>query len=137
MAADEISQVGGPLLHASNLRFMYARMAKHCLDASRYMQPSQWYGACFAAILLGDFYQLPPVPESSSLLEPALRASHEQKQGRAMLEQIELVYEFTSSKRFEDANLITILNCMREGKKMPDECWKALKATVLKPNDPP
>jgi hypothetical protein len=136
MAADEISQVGGQLLHASNLRFMYARMTKHCLDASRYMQPSQWYGACFAAILLGDFYQLPPVPESSSLFQPALHASHEQKQGPAMLEQIELVYEFTSSKRFDDQNLVTILGCMREGKKMPDEAWKALKATVLKPHDP-
>lgn len=42
VAGDEVSQVSAPLLHASNLRFMYACMWKHSLNTALYMQPSNW-----------------------------------------------------------------------------------------------
>lgn len=67
------------------------------------------------------------MPESSSLLEPALHAAHEQKQGRAMIESFDLVYEFTSAKKFQDEDLIQILHGMRTGTKMPDPAWKTGK----------
>ena len=39
VAGDEVSQVSAPLLHASNLRFMYARMWKHSLNAEEVEGP--------------------------------------------------------------------------------------------------
>eukprot|EP00435_Cladocopium_sp_Y103_P029143 s93_g7.t1 len=88
-----------------------------------------------SAVTIGKLLCLPPVPESSGLLEPALHATHEQKQGRAMVENFEFVYEFTSAKRFQDEDLIQILQCMWSGTKMSDQAWRALKATALKPQD--
>ena len=136
LALDEISQVGGPLFHATSLRFSFARETCHNLRLENYLQTCQTFGAIFAVILLGDFLQLPPVPEASSLLHPVGHANYEQQQARILLKSFPLVYQFTSAKRFTDPVLIEILACMREGRAMSDNAWNAFKQTRLQPGDP-
>ena len=64
---DEVGAVPGPLLHADALLTSYGRALKHDLDPTKYMQPQETWGRMPAKILCGDFYQLQPVPASSSL----------------------------------------------------------------------
>ena len=70
---DELGCVSGDLLHADALRKTYGRAQRFELDLTRYMQPAETWGRMPARILSGDFYQLPPVPASASLLAPPLR----------------------------------------------------------------
>ena len=70
---DELGCVPGDLLHADALRKTYARCFRHDLDSTRYMKPAETWGRMPARILSGDFYQLPPVPASASLLASPLR----------------------------------------------------------------
>ena len=135
LACDELSQVGGPLFHGCSLRFSIAREAYHKLDLAKYLEASQTFGAVFAVLLLGDFYQLPPVPEKTSLLYPVQFASYEQQQARVLLESFDLVYEFRSAKRFTCPLLKEILHSMRQGCQMSDAAWQALKKTQVKPGD--
>ena len=67
---DEVGAVPGSSLHADALRATYGRALRHNLDPTKYMQPQETWGRMLAQILCGDFYQLPPVPASSSLLAP-------------------------------------------------------------------
>jgi hypothetical protein len=83
---DEASQVSGELLHADNLRVTYARCAEHILQPQLYMKSQHMFGCVPLLIISGDYLQLPPIPERSSVLFPATQASHEQKQGRAMVQ---------------------------------------------------
>ena len=78
---DELGCVPGDLLHADALRKTYARCLRHDLDSTRYMKPAEPCRRMPANILSGDFYQLPPVPASASLLAPPLRKSYEHQQG--------------------------------------------------------
>eukprot|EP00959_Pyramimonas_sp_CCMP1952_P026399 554099-Pyramimonas_sp.AAC.1 len=60
----------GPLLHADALRTTYSRALRYNLDPAKYMRPQETWGRMAVKILCGDFYQLPPVPASASLLAP-------------------------------------------------------------------
>ncbi len=110
---DELGCVHGPLLHADALRTTYGRSLRYSLDTTKYMQPQQTWGCLPAKILCGDFYQLPPVPASASLLTPAQGQSYEQQQGRKLLADMEHVIDFVEMKRFDDALLIQVLEAMR------------------------
>ena len=79
---DELGCVSGDLLHADALRKTYGRAQRFELDPTRYMQPAETWGRMAGKILCGEFYQLPPVPASASLLAPPLRQSYEHQQGR-------------------------------------------------------
>ena len=136
LAIDEISQVAAPLLHALSLRCSLAREISHKLQLQDYLKNTQTFGACFAVLLLGDFLQLPPVPESASLLHPVRYTSYEQQQARALMATFDYVFEFTSAKRFSDPYLKEILHSMRNGCPISDAAWEALKKTRVLPNDP-
>ena len=132
---DELGCVHGSLLHADALRTTYGRSLRYSLDTTKYMQPQQTWGCLPAKILCGDFYQLPPVPASASLLTPAQGQSYEQQQGRKLLADMEYVIDFVEMKRFDDPLLIQVLEAMRVpgGRKISDECWQAIEATQIKP----
>lgn len=136
LAIDEISQVSAPLFHAAALRFSLARESTQKLKLEKYLQRDQSFGRCFAVLLLGDFLQLPPVPETTSLLQPVQYTTYEQQQARALLQTFDQVFQFNSSKRFTDPHLIEILQCMRTGGTISDSAWKALQKTVLRQEDP-
>ena len=89
-------------------------------------------------ILSGDFYQLPPVPATASLLSAPTKQSYEHQQGRKLLMDMEYVCDFVKMQRFDDPLLVELLEAMRTpgGKNILEEAWQALKATVTGPAAP-
>ena len=79
---DEVGALAGDLLHADALRRSYGRALRHDLDAVAYMKPQETWGRMPIKLLCGDFFQLPPVPASASLLAPGDSQSYEQQQGK-------------------------------------------------------
>jgi len=130
---DEVGCVPGDLLHADALRKTYGRRLRHNIDAAIYMKPSETWGRMPVKLLSGDFYQLPPVPATASLLAPPVKQSYEHQQGRKLLMDMEYVIDFVKMQRFDDPLLVEVLEAMRTrgGKKISDEAWKALKATEI------
>ena len=133
-ACDEISQVGGDLFHASALRTTYCRRDLHALRSEDYMRPQETWGRLPAFIACGDFLQLPPVPETSSLLNRRLSSSYEHQQGQALLAGFEHVVDFVEMQRFDDPLLLEILHSMRTpgGKTLSEEAWRALERTQVR-----
>ena len=64
---DELGCCSGTLIHADALRKTYGRSLRYNLDATQYMKPQETWGRMPVKLLSADFYQLPPVPASSSL----------------------------------------------------------------------
>ena len=131
---DELGCVPGDLLHADALRKTYGRCLRHSLDTTKYMQPNETWGRMPCKILSGDFYQLLPVPASSSLLAPPTSQSYEHQQGRKLLLDMEYVVNFVKMQRFDDPLLVEVLGAMRTpgGKKISEEAWQALQTTVIR-----
>ena len=130
---DELGCVPGDLLHADALRKTYGRCLRHNLDATKYMKPNETWGRMPVKILSGDFYQLPPVPATASLLASPSSRSYEHQQGRKLLSDMEYVLDFVNMQRFQDPLLVHILEAMRTpgGQKISEEAWQALKATAI------
>ena len=82
---DELGAVPGDLLHADALRKTYGRCLRYNLDTTAYMKRGETWGRMAGKILASDFYQLPPVPASASLLAPAWHQSYEHQQGVKLL----------------------------------------------------
>ena len=85
-------------------------------------------------LLLGDFLQLPPVPEKNSLLAEGTKAyEYEHRIAKCMVQQSDVVFFFKTSMRFSDPNLRHILDAMRTpgGKPIEDAAWQALEATQV------
>ena len=101
------------------------------------MKPAETWGRMPCKILSGDFYQLPPVPASKSLLPKPTKQSYEHLQGRKLLMDMEYVVDFVQMKRFDDPLLVEVLEAMRTlgGKKISEKAWGAIKATEIKAGD--
>ena len=130
---DELGAVPGDLLHADALRETYGRAFRYDLETTAYMKPGETWGRMAAKILAGDFYQLPPVPASASLLATAFHQSYEHQQGRKLLDDMEHVGDFVQMQRFTDPLLLEGLNAMRTpgGKRISEESWQALVGTQI------
>jgi hypothetical protein len=98
------------------------------------MKPQETWGRMPVKLLCGDFYQLPPVPASASLLAPTTKQTYEHQQGRKILADMEYVIDFVQMKRFKDELQIQVLEAMRTpgGKKISEECWQAILRTEIK-----
>ena len=123
---DESSQLQGELNHAAALRTTYARESKYSLNRNNFELgriPILWYSQ--------DHLQLPPVPESSSMLAPLEGTSAEHKVGAKIFRNAELVFKFSTAMRFTDETLIQILEAMRTpgGRKLSGAQWQALLNT--------
>ena len=128
---DESSQLQGELNHAGSLRTTYAREAKYGLDRNSYSGPRERYGRIAILWYSQDHLQLPPVPESSSMLAPLEGTSDEHKVGAKIFRNAELVFQFSTAMRFTDETLIEILGVMRTpgGRKLSHAQWQALVKT--------
>jgi len=131
---DELGCVSGTLLHADALRKTYGRSLRYNLDTSQYMKPQETWGRMPVKLLCGDFYQLPPVPASASLLAPTTKQTYEHQQGRKILADMEYVVDFVQMKRFKDDLQIQVLEAMRTpgGKKNSEEWWQAINSTKIR-----
>ena len=153
---DELSMNPPDVYHAAGFRFALLRQERMMLDMSRYLQ--EWFGKVPIGVQLGDFLQLRPTAQrslcewhdaqratdtaaaaSSSDKEPvadeeaAQRTSNAAELGRNLFKNsLQRVVHFTGSGRFSDCpsgqQLVQILMCMREGKRLPDDLWAALQA---------
>ena len=153
---DELSMNPPDVYHAAGFRFALLRQERMMLDMSRYLQ--EWFGKVPIGVQLGDFLQLRPTVQrslcewhdaqratdtaaaaSSSDEEPvadeeaAQRTSNAAELGRNLFKNsLQRVVHFTGSGRFSDCpsgqQLVQILMCMREGKRLPDDLWAALQA---------
>ena len=153
---DELSMNPPDVYHAAGFRFALLRQERMILDMSRYLQ--EWFGRVPIGVQLGDFLQLRPTAQrslcewhdaqratdtaaaaSSSDEEPvadeeaAQRTSNAAELGRNLFKNsLQRVVHFTGSGRFSDCpsgqQLVQILMCMREGKRLPDDLWAALQA---------
>ena len=130
---DEYSQLQSELHHASALRTTYARETAYGLDKARYYAPRERFGCMAIPGYSGDHLQLPPVPESSSLLAPLEGVTNEHKVGASIFRNAELVFQFLKAMRFSDADQIAILETMRTpgGKALRSDLWEALQRTEL------
>ncbi len=130
---DELGAVPGPLLHADALRTTYGRALRYGLDPTNSMRPQEAWGRVPVKLLCGDFYQLPPVPSSASLLSPHTGQSYEHQQGRKLLADIDYVVDFVNMQRFTDPLLLEVLNAMRVpgGQKISEESWQAIVKTQV------
>ena len=128
---DESSMLQGELNHAASLRTTYARESKYKLDRNNYSSPSERYGRIAILWYSQDHLQLPPVPESSSMLAPFEGTSDEHKVGAKIFRNAELVFQFNTAMRFADKTLIQILEAMRTpgGRKLSPAQWQVLVDT--------
>ena len=99
---DEVGTVPADLLHADALRATYVRARTHRFSTASYMRPAETWGRAFAKILCGDFYQLPPVPATASLLMSTPRQSYEHQQGHALLAGLIYIVDVTQTESLDD-----------------------------------
>jgi hypothetical protein len=128
---DESSQLQGELNHAASLRTTYAREARYGLNRNNYSGPLERYGRMAILWYSQDHLQLPPVPESSSMLAPLEGTSDEHKVGAKIFRNAELVFQFNTAMRFTDKTLVEILEAMRTpgGRQLSRSQWQALLQT--------
>ena len=134
---DELGCVSGSLLHADALRKTYGRSLRHDLQTTAYMKPQETWGRMAVKLLCGDFYQLPPVPASASLLAPTMGQTYEHQQGRKLLADMEYVVDFVQMQRFNDPLQVQVLEAMRTtgGKAISEASWQAIVKTCLDQNE--
>ena len=130
---DEVGALASDLLHADALRRTHGRALRHDLDPLAYMKPHETWGRMPIKLLCGDFFQLPPVPASASLLAPMEKQSYEHQQGKKLLMDIKHVVDFVQMQRFNDPLLVEVLEAMRTpgGKRISQKAWQAIEATEI------
>jgi hypothetical protein len=135
---DEYSMLQSEMNNAAALRTTYARENTHALDKSLYHTPRERFGCMAILGYSGDHLQLPPVPESSSLLASLKSATNEHKVGSSIFRNAELVFRFEKAMRVTDAKRVEILEVMRTpgGKSLTSELWKALEQTEISATQP-
>ena len=130
---DEFSQTPGNLFHGSCLRASYARKDAYNLTLNDYATLQNLWGAVPILALFGDHLQLPPIPQTSSLFSINENSSTEHQAGCKIFGSIEHIFQFKKARRFRDADLIAILEAMREpgGRKITDAQWNKLANTEI------
>jgi hypothetical protein len=101
------------------------------LNRNIYSTPQERYGRIAFLWYSQDHLQLPPIPESSSMLAPFEGTSAEHKVGAKIFRNAELVFQFQTAMRFTDQTLVEILETTRTpgGKKLTPAQWQALTNT--------
>ena len=131
---DEYSQDPGALRHARALRSFYGRAQTYRLDEAEYASPGHAFGDMPMLVTCGDKLQLPPAPESASVLAPTEGRSKEHQCGVQIFRQYDDVFVLTSAFRFTgNDSQRAILELMRKpgGCTLSKQQWKELLATDI------
>ena len=151
---DEVSQINSRLAHAHMYLVANGRAVSQAagerlagqmtmesevrVDAARYTELDQSWGAVPVVVIAGDELQFPCVPQQAGLLAPIFGTTDEQKAAVKVFSSFDRVYRLRTAKRFEgDPMLKCILDKMRikGGFKLSPKERKALKATNIKDGD--
>ena len=113
------------------------RSLRYNLEPTAYMKPQETWGRMPVKLLCGDFYRMPPVPATSSLLASTTGQTYEHQQGRKLLADMEYVVDFVQMQRFNDPLQVEVLEAMRTpgGKKISEESWQEIVKTRLQHSD--
>ena len=108
------------------------------IHRTNFSGPHERYGRMAILWYSQDHLQLPPVPESSSMLAPLEGTSNEHKVGAKIFRNAERVFQFSSAMRFTDETLVQILEAMRTpgGRKLSRAQWQALVNTERRSEQP-
>ena len=139
LIVEEISMVSALLYNMLDFRAMLGRSVVFGVDSSSYTRTGCAFGRVPIVLHLGDFFQLRPTAQLSLLdnlnavdeqghwkhAEVPAEVQHAQK----VFAEIPDVFELRGTMRFKRGDpLIDLLQCMRQGQRIPDATWTAFEA---------
>ena len=143
LVIEEISMVSALLYNMLDFRSMLGRRSMFGVDINNYTKTGCAFGRIPIILHLGDFFQLRPTAQVSLLddlheqdketgkykyVEVPAEVQHAQR----LFAKIPDVFELRGTMRFKPGDpLIELLQCMREGRSMPDVVWEKLQARAV------
>ena len=132
LVKDEYSQLPAAVEHALCLRAAYGRALAYNFNLANYASPGHTHGDLPVKVTCGDKLQLPPVPESASLLATTEGRSREHRCGVSIFTDQTHVFHLETAFRFTGRDSQrAILALMRQpgGCTLNKQHWAELLAT--------
>ena len=148
LVIEEVSMVSAANYNMLDFRAMCGRTKSHDVSEGNYKKQGCSFGRCPIVIHLGDFLQLTPTAQLSLVTDPNEKdedgnyvlsepPSLEIQNALRVFKRITCVIELQGTKRFVKGDpLVEFLNCMRQGKPIPDPVWRAFEARFAKDSRP-
>jgi len=139
LVIEEISMVSALLYNMLDYRSMLGRQSMFLVGPNTYTKIGCAFGRIPIVLHLGDFFQLRPTAQVSLLddvnardedgkyryVEIPAEVQHAQK----VFARVPDVFELRGTMRFKPGDpLIELLQCMREGRQIPDAIWTQFEA---------
>ena len=142
LVIEEISMVSALLYNMLDFRSMLGRRSLFGVDQNTYTKTGCAFGRVPIILHLGDFFQLRPTAQVSLLddlneQDEAGKYKHaeipaEVQHAQTLFASIPDVFELRGTMRFKPGDpLIELLQCMRDGRPMPDAIWEKFKARFV------
>ena len=138
LVVEEISMVSALLYNMLDFRAMLGRRLVFGVDPNTYAKTGCAFGRVPIVLHLGDFFQLRPTAQLSLLDDLMAQDEHgnwkhadvpaEVQHAQKVFAQIPDVFELGGTMRFKPGDpLIDLLQCMRQGHRLPDAIWNAFQ----------
>ena len=138
LVVEEISMVSALLYNMLDFRAMLGRRLVFGVDPNTYAKTGCAFGRVPIVLHLGDFFQLRPTAQLSLLDDLMAQDEHgnwkhadvpaEVQHAQKVFAQIPDVFELRGTMRFKPGDpLIDLLQCMRQGHRLPDAIWNAFQ----------
>ena len=145
LGVEEISMVSALLYNMLDFRAMLGRRLVFGVDPSNYSQTGCAFGRVPIVLHLGDFFQLRPTAQLSLLDDLDAKdecgnwkysdVPAEVQNAQKVFSEIPDVFELRGTMRFKAGDpLIELLQCMRQGKQLPDAVWDAFEKRCVRNN---
>jgi hypothetical protein len=138
LVVEEISMVSALLYNMLDFRAMLGRRLVFGVDPNTYAKTGCAFGRVPIVLHLGDFFQLRPTAQLSLLDDLMAQDEHgnwkhadvpaEVQHAQKVFAEIPDVFELRGTMRFKPGDpLIDLLQCMRQGHRLPDAIWNAFQ----------